>query len=52
MEQDRSDLVTAIIKLKDSISELNEKGRERLKEIDNEWFCAYQKKEISIKDFW
>ena len=28
------------------------KGRERLKEIDNEWFCAYQKKEISIKDFW
>ena len=30
MEQDRSDLVTAIIKLKDSISELNQKGRERL----------------------
>ena len=32
MEQDRSDLVTAIIKLKDSINELNEKGRERLVE--------------------
>ena len=30
MEQDRSDLVTAIIKLKESINELNEKGRERL----------------------
>jgi len=30
MEQDRADLVTAIIKLKDSISELNQKGRERL----------------------
>jgi len=30
MEQDRADLVTAIIKLKDSISELNEKGRKRL----------------------
>ncbi len=30
MEQDRSDLVTAIVKLKDSINELNQKGRERL----------------------
>ena len=30
MEQDRSDLVTAIIKLKESIDELNQKGRERL----------------------
>ena len=30
MEQDRADLVTAIIKLKESISELNQKGRERL----------------------
>ncbi len=30
MEQDRSDLVTAIVKLKDSIDELNQKGRERL----------------------
>ena len=30
MEQDRTDLVTAIGKLKDSISELNQKGRERL----------------------
>ena len=29
-EQDRADLVTAIIKLKESINELNEKGRERL----------------------
>ncbi len=32
MEQDRADLVTAIIKLKDSINELNQKGRERLLE--------------------
>ena len=32
MEQDRSDLVTAIVKLKDSINELNQKGRERLLE--------------------
>ena len=30
MEEDRSDLVTAISKLKDSIQELNQKGRERL----------------------
>ena len=30
MEQDRSDLVTAIMKLKESINELNQKGRERL----------------------
>jgi len=30
MEQDRADLVTAIIKLKDSINELNQRGRERL----------------------
>ena len=30
MEQDRADLVTALIKLKDSINELNQKGRERL----------------------
>ena len=30
MEQDRSDLVTAIVKLKESINELNQKGRERL----------------------
>ena len=29
MEQDRADLVTAIVKLKDSINELNQKGRER-----------------------
>jgi chromosome segregation protein len=30
MEQDRADLVTAIIKLKESINELSQKGRERL----------------------
>ncbi|MDC0215829.1 AAA family ATPase [Candidatus Pelagibacter sp.] len=30
MEQDRQDLATAIIKLKESINELNQKGRERL----------------------
>ena len=30
MEQDRQDLVTAILKLKESITELNQKGRERL----------------------
>jgi len=32
MEQDRQDLVQAITKLKDSINELNQKGRERLLE--------------------
>ncbi len=32
MEKDRQDLVTAIIKLKESISELNQKGRDRLLE--------------------
>tara|TARA_B100000287_G_scaffold126692_1_gene118805 strand:+ start:638 stop:1684 length:1047 start_codon:yes stop_codon:yes gene_type:complete len=32
MEEDRQDLVTAIIKLKESINELNQKGRERLLE--------------------
>jgi chromosome segregation protein len=32
MEQDREDLVSAIIKLKESINELNRKGRERLLE--------------------
>ncbi len=32
MEKDREDLVTAIIKLKESIAELNQKGRERLLE--------------------
>ena len=30
MEKDRTDLVSAIVKLKDSINELNQKGRERL----------------------
>ncbi len=32
MEQDRADLVEAIVKLKNSINELNQKGRERLVE--------------------
>jgi len=32
MEQDRQDLATAIIKLKESINELNQKGREKLLE--------------------
>ena len=32
MEQDREDLVSAIVKLKKSINELNQKGRERLLE--------------------
>jgi len=32
MEKDRQDLVTAILKLKESITELNQKGRERLLE--------------------
>ncbi len=32
MEKDRADLVTAIIKLKESINDLNQKGRERLLE--------------------
>ena len=32
MEQDRADLVSAIMKLKESIGELNQKGRERLLE--------------------
>jgi chromosome segregation protein len=32
MEQDRADLVTAIAKLKESINELNQKGRDRLVE--------------------
>ena len=32
MEKDRQDLITAIVKLKDSIGELNQKGRERLLE--------------------
>ena len=32
MEQDRADLVSAIMKLKESINELNQKGRERLLE--------------------
>ena len=30
MEKDREDIVTAITKLKESINELNRKGRERL----------------------
>ena len=35
MEEDRSDLVSAIVKLKASINELNQKGRERLLEAFN-----------------
>ena len=49
MEQDRADLVTAISKLKDSINELNQKGRERLIEA----FDKVNKKfnEVYIKLF-
>ena len=43
MEKDRQDLVTAIIKLKESISELNQKGRERLLE-------AYEKVNRKFND--
>ncbi len=47
MEQDRADLVTAIIKLKDSINELNQKGRERLIEafekVDRKFNEVYTK---------
>ena len=35
MEEDRSDLVSAIVKLKTSINELNQKGRERLLDAFN-----------------
>ena len=35
MEKDRQDLVSAIIKLKESITELNQRGRERLLEAFN-----------------
>ena len=35
MEDDRADLVSAIVKLKASINELNQKGRERLLEAFN-----------------
>ncbi len=47
MEQDRADLVTAIVKLKDSINELNQKGRERLIEafekVDRKFNEVYTK---------
>ena len=47
MEEDRSDLVTAISKLKDSIQELNQKGRERLLEafekVDRKFNEVYTK---------
>ena len=47
MEKDRQDLVTAIIKLKESISELNQKGRERLIEafdkVDRKFNEVYTK---------
>ena len=35
MEEDRADLVSAIVKLKSSINELNQKGRERLLDAFN-----------------
>ncbi len=47
MEQDRADLVSAIIKLKESINELNQKGRERLIEafdkVDRKFNEVYTK---------
>jgi len=47
MEQDRQDLATAIIKLKESIKELNQKGRERLLEafdrVDRKFSEVYTK---------
>ena len=47
MESDRVDLVTAIVKLKDSINELNQKGRERLIEafdkVDRKFNEVYTK---------
>ena len=47
MEKDRADLVTAIIKLKESINELNQKGRERLIEafdkVDRKFNEVYTK---------
>jgi chromosome segregation protein len=47
MEQDRADLVSAIIKLKESISELNQKGRERLlvafEKVDRKFNEVYTK---------
>ena len=47
MESDRGDLVTAIVKLKESINELNQKGRERLIEafdkVDRKFNEVYTK---------
>ena len=47
MESDRLDLVTAIVKLKESINELNQKGRERLIEafdkVDRKFNEVYTK---------
>ena len=47
MEQDRADLVSAIVKLKDSINELNQKGRERLIEafdkVNRKFHAVYTK---------
>ncbi len=47
MESDRVDLVTAIVKLKESINELNQKGRERLIEafdkVDRKFNEVYTK---------
>ena len=49
MEEDRADLVSAIVKLKSSINELNQKGRERLLEA----FSKINKKfnEVYVKLF-
>ncbi len=47
MEKDREDLVSAIIKLKSSINELNQKGRERLisafEKVDRKFSEVYKK---------
>ena len=47
MEQDRADLVSAIIKLKESINELNQKGRKRLltafEKVDRKFNEVYTK---------
>ena len=47
MEKDREDLVNAIIRLKESISELNQKGRERLldafEKVNRKFFDVYTK---------
>ena len=44
MEKDRQDLVAAILKLKESINELNQKGREKLLE-------AFEKERLGTQHF-